>query len=190
MSSVHGLGERAVVTRRSPARLIAVAVLFALVLLVGILATRPSAGSKVAASPLVGQPAPDVSGTSLRGEAIDIASYRGRYVVLNFFATWCGPCRQEHPDILKFSEQNVASTDPVIVAIAYDQTDLNAAKSFFAQNGGAWPVLPDDKGHMSIDYGVRGLPETYIIDPRGNIAAHVTGGVTLEKLNSLTKKQA
>jgi cytochrome c biogenesis protein CcmG/thiol:disulfide interchange protein DsbE len=165
-----------------------VAVLVILVLLVAVLATRPAADSKLKASPLVGSPAPEVSGTSLDGRAVDMSSYKGRYVVLNFFATWCQPCRVEHPELVEFERQNSAATDPAVVAIAYDQSDLNAARSFFAQNGGGWPVLPDDKGHISIDYGVRGLPETYVIDPSGNIAAHVSGGVTIEKLNELTGK--
>ena len=190
MSSVENVESApATAAKRSPARWVAVAVLLVLIVLVGILATRPAADSKVAASPLVGQPAPDVSGTSLAGQSVDLESLRGRFVVLNFFATWCGPCRVEHPDIVTFSEQNTGPTDPAVLAIAYDQSDLNAAKSFFAQNGGSWPVLPDEKGHISIDYGVRGLPETYIIDPSGNIAAHVTGGVTLERLGILTGKK-
>lgn len=174
--------------RRSPARWIAVGVLVALVLLVALLATRPAADSKVKASPLVGQRAPEVSGIALDGRSVDMESYKGRYVVLNFFATWCQPCRVEHPELVEFAKQNAGSFDPAVLAIAYDQSDLNAARSFFAQNGGAWPVLPDDKGRTSIDYGVRGLPETYIIDPQGNIASHVSGGVTLAKLNELTGK--
>jgi cytochrome c biogenesis protein CcmG/thiol:disulfide interchange protein DsbE len=175
-------------TRRSPARWIAVGVLVALVLLVALLATRPAADSKIKASPLVGQEAPEVAGTSLDGRAVDLSDMKGRYVVLNFFATWCQPCRVEHPELVEFASRNAGPTDPAVVAIAYDQSDLNAARSFFAQNGGGWPVLPDDKGHISIDYGVRGLPETYIIDPNGNIAQHVSGGVTLAKLNELTGK--
>jgi cytochrome c biogenesis protein CcmG/thiol:disulfide interchange protein DsbE len=185
MSTVTGT-EPSPATRRSPVRWIAIAVLAVLVLLVGILATRPAADTKTPASPLVGQPAPKVAGTSLDGRAVDLSSMKGRYVVLNFFATWCGPCRQEHPEIVKFSQQHTAPHDPTVVAVAYDQSDINAAKSFFAQNGGTWPVLPDNAGHISIDYGVRGLPETYVIDPDGNIAAHVTGGVTLDKLDQLT----
>jgi cytochrome c biogenesis protein CcmG/thiol:disulfide interchange protein DsbE len=174
--------------RRSPARWVAVAVLVILVLLVAVLATRPAADSKVKASPLVGLPAPVVEGTALDGRLVDVASMKGRYVVLNFFATWCQPCRVEHPEIVAFASENKAANDPAVVAVAYDQSDLNAARSFFAQNGGTWPVLPDDKGHISIDYGVRGLPETYIIDPQGNIAAHVSGGVTVAKLDELTGK--
>jgi cytochrome c biogenesis protein CcmG/thiol:disulfide interchange protein DsbE len=175
-------------SRRSPARWIAVAVLVMLVLLVGLLATRPAADSKVKASPLVGQAAPSVSGTALDGRAVDLADFKGRYVVLNFFATWCQPCREEHPDLVEFSRQNSGPSDPAIIAIAYDKSDVNAARSFFAQNGGSWPVVPDDKGHVAIDYGVRGLPETYVIDPQGNISQHVSGGVTLAKLNELTGK--
>jgi cytochrome c biogenesis protein CcmG/thiol:disulfide interchange protein DsbE len=177
-----------VAQRRSPARWIAIAVFVVIVLLVAILATRPAADSKTPASPLVGQPAPAVAGTSLDGRAVDVTSLKGRYVVLNFFATWCQPCRQEHPEIVQFSKQNAGASDPTVIAVAYDQSDLNAARSFFAQNGGTWPVLPDNKGHIAVDYGVRGLPETYVIDPSGNIAAHVSGGVTLAKLDQLTGK--
>jgi cytochrome c biogenesis protein CcmG, thiol:disulfide interchange protein DsbE len=174
--------------KRSPARWIALVVLVVLAVLVGILATRPAADSKAPASPLVGQPAPVVSGTALDGRAVDLSTMKGRFVVLNFFATWCQPCRQEHPEIVKFTKQNTGANDPAVVAVAYDQSDLNAAKSFFAQNEGTWPVLPDNNGHVAVDYGVRGLPETYVIDPQGNIAAHVSGGVTQLKLDQLTGK--
>jgi cytochrome c biogenesis protein CcmG, thiol:disulfide interchange protein DsbE len=172
--------------RSRRARWIVGAVAVVVVLLIGVLASRNSAGTDIAASPLVGHPAPNVSGTALDGRQVDLTSLRGRYVVLNFFATWCAPCRQEHPEIVKFVTDHPGSGAPAVVAIAYDSNDITNARSFFAQNGGTWPVLPDKGSEIAVDYGVRGLPESFVIEPAGNVAARVTGALTEAQLNDLT----
>jgi cytochrome c biogenesis protein CcmG/thiol:disulfide interchange protein DsbE len=154
--------------------------------LVGVLATRPTADTKVAVSPLVGKAAPEVKGTALDGRSVELASLRGRYVVVNFFATWCAPCRVEHPELIKFTQRHQGATAPAVLAIAYDENDLDSVKSFFAQKGGTWPVVPDRGGHTAVDYGVRGLPESYVISPDGIVLSHVTGGVTADGLDQLT----
>jgi cytochrome c biogenesis protein CcmG/thiol:disulfide interchange protein DsbE len=173
-------------SRPSRARWIALAVFALIAVLVVVLATRPAANTKVASSPLVGQPAPEVAGTSLDGRPVSLSSLRGRYAVVNFFATWCGPCREEHPELRRFTESNPSPTAPAVIAVAYDERDINATRNFFTQYGGSWPVVPDNGGRIAVDYGVRGLPESYVVDPQGNIAAHITGQVTAATLNQLT----
>jgi len=172
--------------RRSRARWIAGFVLVAVAALVVVLAMRPAADSETPASPLVGRPAPEVRGTALDGRSVDLAAMRGRWVVVNFFATWGVPCRQEHPELKAYTEAHTGPQSPAVIAIAYDENDIASARSFFAQNGGSWPVVPDAGGHAAVDYGVRGLPESYVVDPAGNIAAHVTGKVTAAAIEAIT----
>jgi cytochrome c biogenesis protein CcmG, thiol:disulfide interchange protein DsbE len=176
--------------RLKPARWIAIGVFVVVAVLVVVLATRPAANSRVAGNPLVGSAAPNISGTALNGQPVNLQSLRGRWVVVNFFATWCVPCRQEHPELKKFSAEHQGADSPTIVAVAYDQNDLDAARSFFAQNGGNWPVVPDDGGRTAVAYGVRGLPESFIVDPTGKISSQITGGVTAAQLDNLTGQVA
>lgn len=171
--------------RRPLARRIAVGVLVVSLLLVAVLATRPAAEDQARAEPLVGQVAPGVAGTALDGRGFDLAAQRGKWVVVNFFATWCQPCRQEHPELKAFAEEHASKGDATVIAVAYDQKDLSDARSFFAQFGGTWPVLPDPAGHMAVDYGVRGLPESYVVGPDGKIAYHFTGKVTANALDMI-----
>lgn len=159
-----------------------------LTILVLVLATRPAADSSGTATPLVGRPAPPLAGATLDGRNVDVASFRGRYVIVNFFATWCVPCRAEHPELKAFTERHAGAKDPAVIGVAYDHNDIGAARSFFAQQGGTWPVVAENGDRIAVDYGVRGLPESYVIDPGGNISAHVTGPVTADALDGLTAR--
>lgn len=178
--------------RRS--RLIALLVVVGLIVMVAVFATRPSPQSRQqqqAQSALVGQPAPDVKGTTLGGEAFDLGNLRGRWVVVNFFATWCGPCLEEHPELVAFSNRYSNAQEkadaPQVVSIAYQDKRANV-EEFFKNNGGNWPILPDDSGATAVAFGARGLPESFIVDPQGNIAGHKSGGVTVSELAKETKR--
>lgn len=172
--------------RSSKARWIPTVVAVALLASVIFLATRPAADDARSASPLVGQTAPPIAGATLDGKFVDLAAHRGRFVVVNFFASWCVPCRQEHPELIRFAERHQGATAPAIIAVAYDRNDLDAARNFFAQEGGTWPVLAENGSGVAVSYGVRGLPESFVVNPDGSIAAHITGKVTAAGLDSLT----
>lgn len=172
--------------RARKTRWIALVVFVVMAILVVVLATRPAANSNPTSNPLVGSAAPNIQGTALDGRQVDLSSLKGRWVVVNFFATWCVPCRNEHPQLKQFAAEHQGPNSPTIVAVAYDQNDLNSARSFFAQNGGTWPVVPDNGGHTAVAYGVRGLPESFVINPAGQITSQITGEVTASGLDSLT----
>ena len=117
--------------------------------------------------------APPVLGTTLDGEPFDRADYRGTPVVLNFWASWCGPCRRELPALAAFAKAN-----PEIQVIGVDyQEDVEAARTFAAENGATWPSVVDD-GPIGAAYEVPGLPATYLIDAQGRIVERLLGEVT------------
>jgi cytochrome c biogenesis protein CcmG, thiol:disulfide interchange protein DsbE len=151
------------------ARWSALAVGAALLALVAVLATRDDYESKLVNSPLLGQPAPELVGESLDGEPVQLSTMRGKWVVVNFFATWCVPCQREHTEFLRFAERHGGGDADIVMVIWDDST--GRVREFFEQNGGDWPVLADPGGEVALEFGVRGPPESYVIDPDGIVRA-------------------
>ena len=174
------------VPRRSRTALVVSVVMVVLVAgLVAALATREPATDRRASSPLVGEAAPRLSGETLGGGAFDIDDHRGRWLVVNYFATWCVPCRDEHPELVAFDRTHRDSGggqgDAVLVSVLYDDGTETAA-GFFNDNGGEWPVVIDREARIATDWGVAGVPETYLVDPSGRVVAKLIGGVTRDGL--------
>jgi cytochrome c biogenesis protein CcmG, thiol:disulfide interchange protein DsbE len=151
--------------------------------LVAIFAFSPDRAERAAASPVVGQLAPELTGTTIDGSEFDIDEHRGEWVVVNFFATWCPPCVEEHPELVAFAEQNVGRAQ--LVSVAFDDTEIDAVEQFFVDNGGEWPVITAGAGGASLDYGVKKLPESFLVDPGGTVVAKINGGVTSAQLDEL-----
>ena len=171
------------VTRRPhTARWIAISVGVVVGLFVLLLATRPSAESGKADSPLLGQPAPATSGPALDGQTFALASTHGRYVVVNFFASWCIPCQTEQPELQRFADHHAAIGDAQVVGVVYDD-EPDRVREFLAKEGGTWPVI--DAPSSKVDWGVRGVPESFLVDPDGYVIAHVVGGVKADRLEAL-----
>lgn len=164
--------------RRGRTALLVSAVMVVLVAgIVATLATRQPATDRRATSPLVGDAAPSLAGETLAGGAFNIDQHRGRWVVVNYFATWCVPCRVEHPELVAFDRAHGASGDAVLVSVLYDD-DTDTAAQFFADQGGGWPVVIDRDARIATDWGVAGVPETYLVRPDGRVAVKLIGGVT------------
>jgi cytochrome c biogenesis protein CcmG/thiol:disulfide interchange protein DsbE len=157
------------VTRR-PARWIALGMAVVLAVLVGILFTRPPATQRLVKSPLVGKIAPDTFG---------IDAQRGRFVLVNFFATWCVPCQEEHDDLLRFAETHRDDGRVVSVVFSDDPDDVEA---YFAREGGDWPIVRDEDGAIATAWGVARVPESYLVAPSGRVLGKITGGVTYDFL--------
>ncbi|HSL59440.1 MAG TPA: redoxin domain-containing protein [Acidimicrobiales bacterium] len=152
--------------------------------LVAILATRDPAADDVTASPLVGGVAPAIEGTTIDGEAFSLDDLRGRWVVVNFFATWCAPCIVEHPELISFRERHAAIGDAEVVSVSINDRPADVER-FFRANGGDWPVLAEGVRSVPIAWGVTAPPESFLVSPQGFVVAKLTGGVTDADLESV-----
>jgi len=136
-------------------------------------------------SPLIGKPAPEFALKAVgSGQTIDIAALRGKPVVLNFWATWCVPCYQEHP-VLVQNAQVIPNVQFIGVVFNDTEDKINA---FLRERGSAYPTLLDEQGKTAIAYGVGGVPETYFLNRQGVIVAKFTGPMTTEILQSNVAK--
>ena len=162
-----------------------VAVLVAL--LVGVLATRTPSTERVTESPLIGRLAPAIVGSTLDGESFDLSELRGRWVVVNFFATWCIPCIEEHPELVAFDEDHSAKGDASVVSVLFDD-EADKAREEFDKRGGDWPVVIDDEGAVGVAYGVARVPESFLVAPDGTVVQRLVGGVTRAQLDSLLEQ--
>lgn len=170
-----GAGDTAPAPRRR-GRLAAAVVAVTMAALVAVMATRPSALNQVTQSPLLHKPAPPIVGQTIAGTRFDLGTLRGDWVVVNFFASWCVPCRQEHPELVDFARRHAGPGDASVVSVVF-QDDTAAVRSFFAEKGGDWPVVLDPDGVVALDYGVTGVPESFLVAPDGVVAAKLIGGV-------------
>jgi len=145
--------------------------------LVALLATRPQQTVTEVDTPLVGQTAPGINGSTLGGGSFDLASLRGRWVVVNFFASWCPPCQQEEPELVAFAYAHRSPGDPALVGVVFDDA-ASTAHNFMRSTGATWPAVIDPNGQTALNYGVRGPPETFIVSPDGTVVVHLDGPVT------------
>ena len=151
---------------------------------VWLLATRDSSRSRLADSPLLGKPAPVLAGGTLGGDSFELETRPGRWVVVNFFAVWCVPCVREHPELVRFSQRHLAEGDAQVVSVQFAE-DEDRLRRFFRRNGGDWPVVEDPDGRIALDYGVTGIPESFLVDPDGFVVSKIVGGVSADQLDAL-----
>lgn len=170
--------------RRRTALFVAVPVAVVVGLLIAALATRSPATDRRTASPLIGEPAPAIVGETLEGDRFDAGERQGRWLLVNFFASWCVPCRREHPELREFAAEHAEAGDAEVVSVVFGD-EPSDARRFFDENGGDWPVVLDDDGRIALDYGVAGVPESYLVDPLGVVRVKITGGVTRDGLDEL-----
>jgi cytochrome c biogenesis protein CcmG/thiol:disulfide interchange protein DsbE len=126
-------------------------------------------------SALAGRAAPAVQVTPLgEGPLLTDADLRGGGVkLLNYWASWCAPCRVEHPNLEKLAAQGIT-----VYGVNYKDKPANAL-GFLAELGNPYAALgADESGRMALDWGVYGVPETYIIDAQGNIVMRFAGPIT------------
>lgn len=132
-------------------------------------------------SMLEGQPAPAFRLQTLDGDSIALEDLQGRPVVLNFWSTWCQPCRIEHPELQRAAR---SWPDVQFLGVIYND-EANKSRRYLAQAGSAYPSLIDDGGRTAIAYGVAGVPETFLIGPDGVVAHKHVGPISMARLRQL-----
>ncbi|MGY2128866.1 TlpA family protein disulfide reductase [Blastococcus sp. SYSU DS0617] len=133
--------------------------------------------SGAAPSAVVDRPAPVLSGPTLDGGHVDLADLRGSVVLVNVWASWCAPCREEMP-LLDATAREWAPQGLRIVGVDVNDED-DAAREFLAGLGGvSFPSVVDADGRLSLEWGTTGVPETFVVDRDGTVVAKRFGPVT------------
>ena len=128
--------------------------------------------------------APDLSLNALDGREVSLQQYRGKYVLLNFWATWCGPCKMEMPSLERL-HQRFKSKNLEVVAVSNDMFGARVVVPYIKANRLSFTILLDQKMRASSDYGVVSLPTTYLIDPQGRIIGALYGAENWDEPSTL-----
>jgi cytochrome c biogenesis protein CcmG/thiol:disulfide interchange protein DsbE len=137
--------------------------------------------SKGSTGVALGEAAPVGSLPRLEGKGTgSLADYRGRWVLVNFWASWCVPCRQEAPALEEFQREHGG---PRFTVLGIDTRDLSGdGQKFALRYGLTYPQLRDGDGQRAHDFGTTGVPENFLVDPRGKLRLLNRGPVTAEYL--------
>lgn len=157
-------------------RLIKMAVAF--FLLIVVLAMAGCSGDSGGGVPVSGNPAPDFQLQSLDGETISLSELRGRPVLLNFWATWCGPCRHEMPFLQEVSEDELWRGQGLVILAVNLNEPATKVREFVEFYGLTFPVLLDSQGQVGMLYNAQYIPMTYFVDNGGIIRNIKRGAFT------------
>ena len=124
-----------------------------------------------------GQLARDFTLPDLQGQSVSLSNFRGKVVLLNFWATWCGACRSEMPSLEKLYRNHRRDSRFVILTVSVDQQGTSAVQPFVQRTGYDFPVLLDQSNQVSSEYNVGGIPATFIIDGAGEIVWDCAGSL-------------
>ena len=143
-------------------------------------------------------PAPDFTLADQFGNTHTLSEYQGKTVFLNFWATWCGPCRKEMPDIQKlYEDYGKNEGDLIVLGVANPKTEdaphnsdvsQEEIAAFMEENGYDYPVVMDTTGELFAAYGIQSFPTTFLIDTRGNVYGYATGSLTGEIMENIVKQ--
>ena len=140
-------------------------------------------------------PAPDFTLLDQYGNSHTLSDYKGKTVFLNFWATWCPPCRAEMPEIQEiYEEYGENNSDVIILGIASPEVGQEGSAediaAFLSENNYTYPVVMDTDGIMSYYYGISAYPTTFMIDKDGNVYGYVPGQITKDIMQSIIEQTA
>lgn len=157
-------------------RLVALAVAVLVIGVAALVGSRINQDATLVESPLIGQPAPDVTLPTLGGPgSVSLTELRGQIVVVNFWASWCVPCRNEHPVLVA---ANDAYRDSGVTFVGVNFQDQKSSAIAFLDElgrGEGYRYVTDPGSRAAVEFGVYGVPETFFIDRTGTIVAKITG---------------
>jgi cytochrome c biogenesis protein CcmG/thiol:disulfide interchange protein DsbE len=139
----------------------------------------------VGGHPLVGRPAPEIDLLTIDGEPVKLSELRGRPVLVNFWATWCPPCREEFPLMADAYAEHKADGLEILGVMHQDFAD--GARAFAQETGATWPLLEDPGDTAYRDYLVAGLPTSFFVDREGVVRAFSLGGFSEDGLAAQLK---
>jgi cytochrome c biogenesis protein CcmG/thiol:disulfide interchange protein DsbE len=163
--------------------LLLTAVLAVVVAVAALLASGLRHDPSVTASPLVGRAAPDFTLPGLSGPPIHLAALRGQVVVVNFWASWCAECHTEQA-ALNATWARFRDSGVVMLGVDFEDNDADA-RDYIASEGSDYPVVVDGDSRTALAFGVRGVPETYVVDQSGRIVDRVIGAVDAGTLGQI-----
>lgn len=146
-----------------------------------------SSSDEMITSPVPGHVAPDFTLQDMAGKQVKLSALRGKPVLVNFWASWCPPCRQEMPDLAKKADEYKGRVQFYGVNLTV-QDKVEDAKAFAQSAGVAFPILLDKNGDVAKEYHVQAIPSTFLIDAKGQIKEVIPGGMTAEIMDSLLKQ--
>ena len=139
-------------------------------------------------------PAVDFTLTDQYGNTHSLSDYKGKTIFLNFWATWCPPCRAEMPDIQKIYETADTEGDNALVVLGVaapnygNEKDEEGIKQFLKDNGYTYPVLMDTNADLFESYGVFSYPTTFMIDKDGNVFGYASGQLSEDTMRSIIEQ--
>lgn len=173
----HATAPGVIAPRGWSRRISAAVIIIVLVALIGILAASFRRDPRDIRSGSVGKAAPAFTLERLDGPGqLSLSDYQGRVVIINFWASWCVPCKQENPALNAVWERYRSSADFVMIGIVF-QDSVDAAREYTRLMGNTWPSVLDPDGRTAFAYGVFGIPETYFITPDGQVAGRHIGAI-------------
>jgi thiol-disulfide isomerase/thioredoxin len=133
--------------------------------------------------------AADFSLQGVDGKHYQLSDYRGKWVVVNYWATWCPPCLEEIPELIGFHDKH-KDKDAVVLGVNYEDKSAAVLKAFVDDNLISYPVLLGEVGSGKNVGPIPGLPTTYVISPTGEVVARQVGPLTAEMLDDFLSQQA
>jgi cytochrome c biogenesis protein CcmG/thiol:disulfide interchange protein DsbE len=159
---------------------------FLAIAVIGVLFLSLGRNPQAIASPLVGRTAPDFALREVgSGNTLSLNQFRGKPVIVNFWATWCAPCYEEHPVLV--ANARLLQPNVQFLGVVFQDTEDKIQK-FLNERGSAYPTVVDDAGKTAIAYGVGGVPETFFLDASGKIVAKYSGPMTGDILQAHLQK--